>query len=112
MNVIYRVQLAPSSDEYALLQQASNMLEHVAGPSGQNVTVEWDRFEGPMRNVKYGLTLRDPTGEAEVEILPIELHSADLMRSALNRAWRHLLQRRSDAIHQRVVELIEQMEGD
>ena len=87
MNVTYRETARQPGEGYSLLQQATEQLKEVLGPSADQVSVEWDRSQDDRGRILYTLTISDQTGEARATFAPGELASPTQMRMRLYRLW-------------------------
>jgi hypothetical protein len=110
MNVRYSEKAKQSGEGYALLQQATNRLEEVLGPSADLVSAEWDRTQDQRGRTLYTLTVSDFTGEASASFTPEELQAPGRLRSRLLALWGDLLQARSDAQVKKLQELVKEGE--
>lgn len=105
MNVTYTDQTRQRGEEHALLQQATNRLEEILGPSAARVKAEWERREDARGRTLYTLHLSDWTGDVKADFSPDELKSANQLRYRLHRLWGDLLQVRSQ-------KQLDQLSGD
>jgi hypothetical protein len=106
MNVTYQDQARQWGEGYVLLQQATNILEDILGPSADRVAVEWDREQDERGRLVYRLTLSDLMGKASAVFAPEDLRSPARVRSRLLGLWGDLLQARSDAQIKKLQELV------
>ncbi len=106
MNVKYSDKAKQSGEEYVLLEQATQSLERLAGPSAASVSAEWDRSHDERGRTRYTLTLSDMSGEVSATFTPNELRSPSRMRSQLLEVWGDLLQRRSHAQMKKLQQLV------
>lgn len=95
MKVIYTDKAKQRGEEYPLLQQASQRLEEIVGPSADSVTAEWDRTEDGRGRMLYTLRISDWTGSATAALAPDELRSTVNLRHRLLQLWGDLLQIRN-----------------
>jgi hypothetical protein len=95
MNVVYDDRSKQVKEYFTLLQQATERLKDVLGPSSGLVKAKWDRIEDERGRSLYSLTLSDFTGEAEARFAPDELQNSTHMRVRLYKLWGDLLQDRN-----------------
>jgi hypothetical protein len=86
-----------------LVEQATQILGQLLGPSRGTVSVEWDLAEAGNREAILVLRLSDLTGTATATFGPSELQDESRMRARLNRLWGDLLEIRS---HKQVERLL------
>jgi hypothetical protein len=95
MNVTYTEKARQKSEDFALLQRATNWLQEVVGPSASQATVEWDRNEDDKSHPLYTLKISDRPDAASASFDRDELAGGSLLRYRLSRVWDDLLQARS-----------------
>jgi hypothetical protein len=108
MNVTYHGTTEQMGIGSVLLQQGTNHLEEVLGPSAQLVTAEWNQSKDEQGRVFYTLKIADRIGEVQASFTPDELKSSANLRDRLSDLWGDLLQRRS---HTQLQELWAAVEG-
>ena len=86
-----------------LVEEATNVLGTLLGPSRGNVFIEWDSAEDSRKHTVLVLQLSDLTGSVTATFDPSELADATQMRSRLNHLWGDLLQIRSHKQIQRLL---------
>ena len=111
MNVTYSDRSQQVGEYRALLQQATERLEDILGPSAALVNVQWDRIEDSRGRSLYRLTIKDFTGEASTDFAPEELQNPTHMHVRLYRLWGDLLQVRSNKQHEKVQAISGQING-
>ena len=94
MNIEYS-EGAKQWGESALVEQASERLKEVLGPSQEVVKANWARIEDERHRPLYRLTLTDFAGSAEINFEPEELRQPTHMRVRLYHLLGKLLQVRS-----------------
>jgi hypothetical protein len=95
MNVTYTEKARQKSEDFALLQRATNWLQEDAGPSASHAIVEWDRIEDEKSHPHYMLRISDKLDAASASFDRDELTGGTLLRYRLSRVWGDLLQARS-----------------
>jgi hypothetical protein len=104
MNVTYNEGVDQVSESNTLLQQATQCLEEVLGPSSGQVNVDWALTKDAKGRAVYTLRLSDQSGSVTDQFGPDELRCGRPLRYRLNRLWGDLLQERS---HQQLRRLTE-----
>lgn len=99
---------------YPLAERANAYLQDILAASqfASETSAEWDRAEGEGKNPLVTLHLRDSLSETTASFPPWHLQDDRIVRSSLNRMWGDLLKVQSDVQHQKVVRLVEALEGD
>lgn len=112
MNVVYTEKASRLPQEHPLLPMALDLLQTTVGRSGEQVTAEWDRDTDAKGRSQYVLTLRDASGEAHTRFAPEGLEMPDYLLASMDHLWSELLQKRSDGRHDKLLQLLAQLEGD
>ena len=96
MNVVYQEKANEWGETYALLQQATERLKELLGPSEGLAKAEWGRMADERGCTLYTLRISDFTGEtAETGFTLDELKNPTLMRFRLYRLGGDLLRERN-----------------
>jgi hypothetical protein len=104
MKVTYSEKVQQAHEDYAILQQATKLLQQGLGPSGAQATAEWDRTEDERGQAVYTIRISDSAGlTAQARFSPQELRIPSHVRLRLLHAWGDVLQERS---HKQLQELI------
>jgi hypothetical protein len=80
---------------YRLIQNASRRLTDLIGPTAGQVSIEWDRAEGPQECPVISLRISNPSGSVAAVFDPSEMESSSHMQVRLSRLWGDLLQLQS-----------------
>jgi hypothetical protein len=95
MNVAYSDRAKQVREYFELLQQVTERLKEVLGPSQDVVRAQWDQVEDDRGRSLYSLKISDFTGEVEATFTPEELQRGTHIRVKLYKLWGDLLQARN-----------------
>jgi hypothetical protein len=109
MNVVYR-EKAKQSGDYLLLQQATRYLDEIVGEPLDPVTAEWDGSPLAGKRASFTLSLSDFMGSASGTFTRDELTQPKPLRSRFRDLWGDLLQAHSNALVQRLLQLVKEGE--
>lgn len=98
LKVSYGPNLCQWAEGKALAEAAFRLLAEVIGPTGGEVSVEWERPSGPFDAPEILLRLADASGSVSAVFDPRELKSSSLLRIRLARLWGELLEIRSQKL--------------
>jgi hypothetical protein len=95
MEISYSPKIKQWHQGYALLQNATTVLEDVLGTSATYVKGEWDSREDERGRVLITLKINDFTDEALASFAPDEFASMLHVRIRMHQLWGQLLQQRN-----------------
>ncbi len=108
MNVTYQDQTKQRSEEYALLQQASECLKEVIGQTITEVSARWEQGQDERGRKTYTLTLSNAAQQMSATLATDELRSLRHLRSRLLDLWGDFLQALSDAQMKKLLQMIDE----